>query len=309
MEENNVSKNQGSNKRLIILLIILVVLVAGLLVYKYVFMNRGNNNNNNNELNNNQEEVAKISEEEVKKIYDTILYKGINDYSYGLYFKEKVDSSNVMPFVVLALKNYVDGKNIEIHQWAFSDGSTTNIIGLSTGEDQVTKFEDATEQQGKIAKENIISYIKEKYGVEVTKDQITDGKWFGSMTEVKDFGDYVVIGYKPAGGAFLKIERSMTKYEQQGKDLIIYDNALALSAESGSIGYATYINFDGDDIKRFSTGSTGDLVDEKNTVVTQEDITKFVNDSLKNGTAGSYKHTFTLGSDNTYHWVSSEKVN
>ena len=165
------------------------------------------------------EEVKKLSEEEVKKIYDTIVYEENNTIEYGLYYKEKVDSSNIMPFINLVLRNYVKEKGVSIKYFAYSDSAT--IVGVATADGGKALFEDLSESEGKISKENIINYTKEKYGVEVTKSQITDESYHRGTGRIKDFGDYILIGYIPAGGTDQTIHRSMTKYEQNGKALVI----------------------------------------------------------------------------------------
>lgn len=241
------------------------------------------------------EEVKKLSEEEVKKIYDTIVYEENNTIEYGLYYKEKVDSSNMMPFVVLALRNYVNEKNITISSFAYDN---SNIIGVTPSEDVIYKLDEMTESQGKITKENIINYIKTKYGVEVTKNQITDGT-LKSLNIIKDFGDYIVIGHMSAGGSAGQLYRSMTKYEQNDKDLVIYDNAVYRVDDTGTTAIMTYISSSSEDaVERYDWEKTSSA-----------EIENYAKQALTNGKAGSYKHTFTLGEDNTYHWVSSEKIN
>lgn len=303
--------NKGvATTAIIIILTILLVASLGYIGYdKFIAKDDKNNDTT----------VETVGYEEVKKLYDSLVYG--DDYGkgyelhYGLYFKEKVDSSNVMPFVTLALKNYVKEKDIKIKYFSYGESGSLEPVGIATGDGDTTLFSEMTEQDGKIAKETIINYIKEKYGVEVTKDQITDGDWHSGTTRIKDLDDYIVIASIPAGGSEVSIYTNMTNYEQQGKDLIIYDNAIIAISGEGPMNFFQYINFANNDdcVKYYESTGDGTIVDDKGNKIEDYEfsstITKFVNDSLKDGTAGSYKHTFTLGSDNTYHWISSEKIN
>lgn len=300
--------NNKGTASVVIITILTVLLVATLGYIGYdKFIAKDAEKNDNTET---------LKYEEVRKLYDSLVYESEEDYLYGLYFKEKVDSSNIMPFITLALKNYVREKNIKYYSFSYSEpgNSTSDPVGIEVGDDgKVVLFDQMTEQDGKIAKENFINYIKEKYGVKVTKDQITD-MWYGDTTRVKNLGDYIVIGVRPTSGSDIKIYRDMKNYEQQGKDLIIYDTAVVRTYSAGFETLSQFIDYDSDNcIKSYNYTEDGKVVDDEGNEIDDSvfhsPIEEYVKKSLKDGTAGSYKHTFTLGSDNKYHWVSSEKIN
>ena len=286
MKLNNKGK---ASTAIITLLIILLVASLGYIGYdKFIAKDDKNNDTT----------VETVGYEEVKKLYDSIVCENNGLTNYGLYFKEKVDSSNMTPFITLVLRNYLKENNMEIYQWSLDPKNPENVIGIIIGE-ETKKAEDLTEKQGKITKENLINYAKEKYGVELTKNQIKEGRIIGTLTEVKDFGDYIVLGHIPAGGSSSIIYRDMINYEQNDKQLVIYDNMIYRVDDVGMTYLMTYISSSSADTIKTIEWNQG----------LETEVENYVETALKNGTAGSYKHTFTLGSDNTYHWVSSEKIN
>ena len=279
----------GATTAIIVILTILLVASLGYIGYdKFIAKDDKNNDTN----------VETVGYEEVKKLYDSIVCENNGLTYYGLYFKEKVDSSNMTPFITLVLRNYLKENNMEIYQWSLDPENPEKVIGVIIGE-ETKKAEDLTEKQGKITKENLINYAKGKYGVELTKNQIKEGRIIGTLTEVKDFGDYIVLGNIPAGGSSSLIYRDMINYEQNDKQLVIYDNMIYRVDDVGMTYLMTYIsNSSADTIKTIEWNQG-----------LETEVENYVETALKDGTAGSYKHTFTLGSDNTYHWVSSEKIN
>lgn len=196
MEENNVSKNQGSNKRLIILLIILVVLVAGLLVYKYVFMNRGNNNNepNNNQTIVEETLIKEVKNEEVKSLLSYVESSiKSNNVCLGDYYLKQYSQHTLNDKIALVLLNYAKEETLTSDQ-----EKTASSYGVPQGSKYVTL-------------ETVKEGLKKLYNIDLNESEIKDGSDYGKSVYVNKIG-FIKLG---GGGDYPAVQKqAVIGYEE-----------------------------------------------------------------------------------------------
>lgn len=322
-------EKEKKGKGLIGLVVLLFIIVLGLVGYicydKGVF---------DGLLGKEPSETNKISEEEVKKLHDSLIAKSDQ---YGFYFNRKV-SIDEMPAEYLlqfVIANYLDENNI-----SYDLNNYYMVCGDYSDEYYFCNYDDESENPKEInnditkkmtiSKDIIDSYIKQYFNTDrnvVFGDRISiqTSKHLGLdvyyNSKKKEY--YVVVPHR--GGSSQNIGSKMLKYEQNGDELYIYDNAVICYIENGGGCYNTiYLNYteSSNDSSLFYWNSTDNVRDKNDKKI--DGGTKYLgkwNESKRTydfnydlifedfaSEINTYKHTFKKGVDGKYYWYSSEIV-
>lgn len=249
----------------------------------------------NNEKGN--DDYEKITFEKVNELYSMVT-------EGKFYYKEKVTtSSNQLPLLKYALKNYIKDNNITGNKIFVEEGKDKFYI-LNEYDNLVEKnLSYFSEKDGVINKEKFNNYVKEKYNIKIddanipihgstTSSSIFDLSSSAGNRFVNTKDNYVIVSY---GGNFdgSKLYSKMIDYKEDKDYVYIYDKAVIKVYESGTLYLEKYIG--GYDTATFYCGFSecGNLKE-------------LTDDEINNQMVNKYKHTFKKNSDKTYSFVSSE---
>lgn len=243
------------------------------------------------------DDYEKITIEKVNELYSMVT-------EGKLYYKEKVTtSSNQLPLLKYALKNYIKDNNITGNKIFVEEGKDKFYI-LNEYDNLVEKnLSYFSEKDGVINKEKFNNYVKEKYNIKIddanipihgstTSSSIFDLSSSAGNRFVNTKDNYVIVSY---GGNFdgSKLYSKMIDYKEDKDYVYIYDKAVIKVYESGTLYLEKYIG--GYDTATFYCGFSecGNLKE-------------LTDDEINNQMVNKYKHTFKKNSDKTYSFVSSE---
>ena len=289
-----VSNNRGL-KFLIFLLILIILGMAG-----YICYDKGVFNDLLEKYNiikkDDPKEEDKLSEEEVKKLHDSLM---VND-EFGPYYTINISVDNIKPeqFIAYVLSNYVKDRDIK--------GTEFNLMCINAKNDDKEWIEECNKDKStaaSVSKEEIKSYIKEKYNIdkdfnfESNFEYVSNSTVRGFLYSKDDSRFY--FGFGPGAQGEQKVFTKFIKSEQSGDELYVYDQAILCISGYNSIGcYKGFgeANPDTDKSIYKAEGSAFDL--------DQDSLFEKVEDKVL-----TFKHTFKQGTDGNYYWYSSEIVN
>lgn len=313
-------ENKKSNKGLIVLVVILSILLIGAIGYICYdkFMAK------EEPVADNEPQEEKLSEDEVKKLNDSLIAGNVSMFNGGYIFDKKLDFSYniddvsvdiIFPYVV---QKYIDENNIvlseKIGDICYNDESSSYKFFSSESAGKKLSKEDAFS----ITKDEIDNYLKKIFNTDKIFE--LDDAYFGKIGE----SNYSFVYFKEDNKLYLTqycspgsdvdetgINSKVLSFDYSENEIKIYSkvskclglkNNIVCSNTGKAIeeGYVT-------NNKEYLTYNKGGVLDEqisKNGGIDSDYLLEKHGDVFN-----TYKTTFKKGNDGKYYWYSSEIVN
>ncbi len=308
----------------IMTLLIMVILIVAIIMYFETKINETQTNEQNSELSNmnvSQQETVNAGQEDfslnLEELYSYVLkYNNLSaavinagvqeDYSDASFYKDsKVTYSNLSNIE----KEIVVFSNIDDEDIEYVNISEIANVDL----EYIDTYYDNGQKDIKVISQDVLNNTAKK----IFGEQATDIQWDEmincNVAEYIEYADGNYYWYPIEGGGLgytKEAESSITSIEKQGDYLYIYDKYLLadmtdyyLEETGASIKYYTT----SDESQELSNISENDIA----VIEIYEDNFKEVWNWLYKNYAdqlNTYKHTFQIGEDGNYYWVSSEIV-
>ena len=289
-----------TNKGLVVMVVILSVLLMGAVGYicydKFMVKEEP--------VADNEPKEEKLSEEEVMKLHDSLIIK---DTEASLYFKDDIDvDKNTNELVEYVLTKYAEENNWKKQLDEFY-------------ENEAEKNSNDYSKAFSVSKDEIENMLNKTFNVNKTLE-LKDKQTYSYRAWVITYSAEDNMFYLDAattGPEYGGLKNKLTKYEQEGNTLYIYDKFVMCHLANGAECYKTSsynlivtaskqkesedVKYDSNIIKKDYNGVVEPVYDE---YINYDYIFENYSDKLN-----TYKTTFKKADDGKYYWYSSEIVN
>lgn len=298
-------ENKKSNKGLIVLVVILSILLIGATSYicydKFMVKEEP--------VNNDSKEIEKLSEEEVMKLHDSLVFEHESMFNNRSVDINSITADEIMPYV---LKQYSVEKNIDFQ-------SDKNTICISEADNKINFFDSISKKNIEkdnvfsVSKEEIDNYLKTLFNTDRVFE-IDNFSYFGFGDGNRNIYFYskddnkFYLGISCQGDAFtMDINSKFLNFEQDNDIVEIYSKVIkclggVVCSNTGK-AEGKYVSS-----KDFSyqndEGFVQDTEFNKDSSINYDYLYEKYSDVFN-----TYKTTFKKADDGKYYWYSTEIVN
>ena len=274
-------ENKKSNKGLIVLVVILSVLLigaVGYICYDKLMVKE-------EPVNNDSKEIEKLSEEEVMKLHDSLVFEHESMFNNRSVDINSITADEIMPYV---LKQYSVEKNIDFQ-------SDKNMICISEADNKINFFDSISKKNIEkdnvfsVSKEEIDNYLKTLFNTDRVFE-IDNFSYFGFGDGNRNIYFYskddnkFYLGISCQGDAFtMDINSKFLNFEQDNDVVDVSSKDFSYQNDEGFV-QDTEFNKDSSINYDYLYEKYGDVFN-------------------------TYKTTFKKADDGKYYWYSTEIVN
>ena len=298
-------ENKKSNKGLIVLVVILSILLigaVGYICYDKLMVKE-------EPVNNDSKEIEKLSEEEVMKLHDSLVFEHESMFNNRSVDINSITADEIMPYV---LKQYSVEKNIDFQ-------SDKNTICISEADNKINFFDSISKKNIEkdnvfsVSKEEIDNYLKTLFNTDRVFE-IDNFSYFGFGDGNRNIYFYskddnkFYLGISCQGDAFtMDINSKFLNFEQDNDIVEIYSKVIkclggVVCSNTGK-AEGKYVSS-----KDFSyqndEGFVQDTEFNKDSSINYDYLYEKYGDVFN-----TYKTTFKKADDGKYYWYSTEIVN
>ena len=298
-------ENKKSNKGLIVLVVILSILLigaVGYICYDKLMVKE-------EPVNNDSKEIEKLSEEEVMKLHDSLVFEHESMFNNRSVDINSITVDEIMPYV---LKQYSVEKNIDFQ-------SDKNMICISEADNKINFFDSISKKNIEkdnvfsVSKEEIDNYLKTLFNTDRVFE-IDNFSYFGFGDGSRNIYFYskddnkFYLGISCQGDAFtMDINSKFLNFEQDNDVVEIYSKVIkclggVVCSNTGK-AEGKYVSS-----KDFSyqndEGFVQDTEFNKDSSINYDYLYEKYGDVFN-----TYKTTFKKADDGKYYWYSAEIVN